>query len=255
MKQGRVYLVGAGCGAADLITVRGLRLLRQCDAVVYDALIDPALPDEAPPAAQRICVGKRAGAHSETQARINAILAELAGQGKLVVRLKGGDPYVFGRGGEEMQALQARGIPCEEVPGITSAIAIPAEAGIPVTFRGRSRSVHIVTGRTADSPEGLPAELDTLAQLPGTLVVLMGLGNLERITARLLAAGKTPDTPAAVISGGSAACPAAVRAPLQEIAARTRAAGVQAPAVIVIGPAAALDLRDPQTGTEEARAE
>ena len=239
-KTGEVFLVGAGCGAADLITVRGLRLIQSCDALLYDDLIDGALLDEAPPHAERVYMGKRAGRHAAPQAAICAELIRQARLGRRVVRLKGGDPYLFGRGGEELLALRAAGIPCQEVPGIPSAIAIPAEVGIPVTHRGVSRSVHILTGHTAGTPDGLPAELDSLAHTQGTLVILMGLANLERIAERLLAAGMPADTPAAVLSGGSSPHPAQVRAPLAQIAGRTRAAGVQAPAVIVIGGVAAM---------------
>ena len=170
MKEtGCVYLVGAGCGSADLITVRGLRLLQSCGAVVYDALIDPALLEEAP-LAERYPAGKRSGSHSMPQEEISALLVRLAREGKTVVRLKGGDPFVFGRGGEEILALQEAGIPFEEVPGISSAVAIPAEAGIPVTHRELSRSFHVITGRTAAGGELLPESLQALAALQGTLV-------------------------------------------------------------------------------------
>lgn len=244
-KTGRVYLVGAGCGSADLITVRGLRLLKQCEVLVYDDLIDDALLAEASGIAEKIYVGKRAGAHSASQAEINAILVRKALAGKLVVRLKGGDPFVFGRGGEEVLALQAQGIACEVVPGISSAIAIPGAAGIPVTHRGLSQSVHIITGHTANTPDGLPADLDTLAQLSGTLVFLMGLGRLQAIVQRLIAGGKAPDTPAAVISGGNAPHPVTVRGTLETISELVREAQVTAPAVIVVGPVAGLDLTRP----------
>ena len=241
-KTGCVYLVGAGCGDADLITLRGLSLLRRCDAVVYDDLIDRALLDAVPAGAEKRYMGKRQGRHSAPQEEICRTLIQLAREGKQVVRLKGGDPFVFGRGGEEMTALQAAGIPCRAVPGISSAIAIPAAAGIPVTCRGVSRSVHIVTGHTADTPDGLPEDLDLLAGTRGTLVFLMGLGRLEAIAAGLTAAGMPPETPAAVISDGSAPHPAAVRGTLRDIACRTRQAGVQPPAVIVVGQTAAMDL-------------
>ena len=234
---GSVALVGAGCGKADLITVRGLRLLRQCQAVVYDELIDPALLDAAPESALRIAMGKRSGAHSVPQDEINRTLIELARSGLRVVRLKGGDPYLFGRGGEEMQALREAGIPCTEVPGVPSAIGIPAEAGIPVTHRGVSRAVHIVTAHSADTDDGLPQEL---AALTGTLVILMGLQKLPQIVRRLTEAGKSGDTPAAVISGGNSPNPAVVRAPLSCIA--QAAAHVASPAVIVVGEVAALAL-------------
>lgn len=236
---GEVWLVGAGCGAADLITVRGLRLIQRCDAIVYDDLIDEALLGEAPAHAERVYMGKRGGRRSAPQAEICAELVRQARLGRLVVRLKGGDPYLFGRGGEEMLALRAAGIPCHEVPGIPSAIGIAAEAGIPVTHRGASRSLHILTGHTAD---GLPEELEQAAQLGGTLVFLMGLGQIERIADRLMTAGKPGDTPAAVISGGNSKHPACVRAALKDIAQAARAQDVQAPAIVVIGEVAGMDL-------------
>lgn len=239
---GSVALVGAGCGRADLITLRGLKLLRQCQAVVYDDLIDTALLNETPESAERIYMGKRGGSHAAPQSEIIQKLIELARSGLRVVRLKGGDPYLFGRGGEEMLALKNAGIPCKEVPGIPSAIGIPAEAGIPVTHRGVSRSLHIVTAHTADTPDSLPGDLDTLAKLSGTLVFLMGLKQLPRITARLMAAGRDGNTPAAVISGGNAPDPAFVRAPLSRLAEAAKNAGVTSPAVILIGDVAAMDL-------------
>ena len=237
---GRVALVGAGCGRADLITVRGLRLLQQCRAVVYDDLIDTALLDTAPAGAERIYVGKRSGRHSAPQAEINAALIALAQRGGLTVRLKGGDPYVFGRGGEEALALQRAGIPFEVVPGITAAIAVPAEAGIPVTHRGVSRAVHIITAHTQDETPDFSRWAALAAD--GTLVFLMGLQRLPQIAAGLLAGGLTPATPAAVLSGGNAPHPAAVRASLGEIAAAARAADVEAPAVIVVGDVAGMEL-------------
>ncbi len=240
-KTGCVYLVGAGCGAADLITLRGLHLLQTCQTVVYDDLIAPELLDAAPENAERIYMGKRCGKHAAAQDEISQTLVEKAQAGKVVVRLKGGDPFVFGRGGEEIQALQAAGIPYEEVPGISSSIAIPAAAGIPVTHRGASRSLHIITGHTAATENGLPEGFDHLAALSGTLVFLMGLNRLEVISEKLIAAGKDPETPAAVVSGGNSLHPAAVRGTLNTIAARARAAGVVSPAVIVVGDVAALD--------------
>ena len=237
---GRVALVGAGCGRADLITVRGLRLLQQCRAVVYDDLIDTALLDTAPAGAERIYVGKRSGRHSAPQAEINAALIALAQRGGLTVRLKGGDPYVFGRGGEEALALQRAGIPFEVVPGITAAIAVPAEAGIPVTHRGVSRAVHIITAHTQDETPDFSRWAALAAD--GTLVFLMGLQRLPQIAAGLLAGGLPPQTPAAVLSGGNAPHPAAVRASLGEITDAARAADVEAPAVIVVGDVAGMEL-------------
>ena len=152
-RKGQVFLVGAGCGEADLITLRGLTLLQSCDVVVYDDLIAEELLDAAPESAQRIYMGKRNGCHSAAQEAICALLIEKAREGKTVVRLKGGDPCVFGRGGEEALALRDAGISYRIVPGISSAIAIPEEAGIPVTHRGVSRSIHIITAHTADTPD------------------------------------------------------------------------------------------------------
>lgn len=243
MKQlGRVYLVGAGCGGLGLLTLRGAGLLRACDAVIYDELIADELLTLVPEHAERLCMGKRAGRPSPSQEEICAALIARAQAGKRVVRLKGGDPFVFGRGGEEMLALRAAGIPCEEVPGISSAIAIPAEAGIPVTHRGLSQSVHIITAHTAGAGDGLPPCLEDLARLPGTLVFLMGLGRLEPLTQRLMSAGMPEHTPAAVVSGGNAPRPIAVRGTLADLTERVRQAGVQSPAVIVVGGVSALDL-------------
>ena len=238
MSGGKVYLVGAGCGAADLITVRGWKLLQNCGAVVYDDLIADDLLNMVPNSAEQIYVGKRSGRHAMSQTEICDLLIRKAREGNVVVRLKGGDPFVFGRGGEEMEALLEKKIPCEMVPGITSAIAIPAEAGIPVTQRGVSRSVHIVTAHTADTEDGLPEQIEELARLQGTLVFLMGLRQLPKLTKKLMAAGKRANTPAAVISGGNAPYPAVVRGTLSDIA--ERACGVQPPAVIVVGETAAL---------------
>lgn len=245
-KLGKVYLTGAGCGGAELLTLRARELISACDCLVYDDLIDEGILALAPPEAELVHVGKRAGRHSMRQEEINRVLVECAGRFAKVVRLKGGDPFVFGRGGEEFLALNASGIECETVPGISSAIAIPELAGIPVTHRGLARSFHVVTAHTAG--DGLPEDIDELAKLGGTLVFLMGLGRLEQLAAALIGAGMDPATPAAVVSGGNAKKPACVRAPILDIAARTREAGVEAPAVIVVGPAAALELRSPGAG-------
>ena len=237
--SGQVYLVGAGCGSADLLTLRGQERLSRCDCVVYDDLIDPAILDLAPAGAERLYMGKRSGHHSAPQSGINDKLVELAQAGKIVVRLKGGDPFVFGRGGEEILALQRENIPFEVIPGISSAIAIPAGAGIPVTHRGVSRSFHVITGHTANTPDGLPADLPYLAKSGGTLVFLMGLRHLALIVRRLVECGRSPDTPAAVISGGNSPNPAVVRGTLADIAAK--GAGILPPAVIVVGETAAFD--------------
>lgn len=245
-RKGQVFLVGAGCGEADLITLRGLALLQSCDVVVYDDLIAEELLDAAPESAQRIYMGKRNGCHSAAQEAICALLIEKAREGKTVVRLKGGDPCVFGRGGEEALALRDAGISYRIVPGISSAIAIPEEAGIPVTHRGVSRSIHIITAHTADTPDGLPEDLEALARLSGTLVFLMGLRRLDRLARRLTEGGMASDTPVAVVSGGCAPSPCAVRGTLADIA--KKAAHVQPPAVIVVGDVAGMDISAPSGG-------
>lgn len=235
-RKGKVALVGAGCGKADLLTLRAMRLLRSCDAVVYDDLIDPEILGMVPESARRLYMGKRSGVHSASQEEISRTLVELGREGLNVVRLKGGDPFVFGRGGEEALALKEAGIPVTVVPGISSAIAIPGEAGIPVTHRRLSREVHIITAHTAD--EG--GNYGRYSALEGTLVFLMGLSRLEAIASQLIAGGKSPETPAAVISGGNAPIRQTVRGTLGDIAVRAK--DVRAPAVIVVGDVAGLEL-------------
>ena len=242
--KGHVYLVGAGCGGPELITVYGLELLRRCQVVVYDDLISHVLLEEVPFDAERIPVGKRAGSESPAQEHINGILVERGRSGKQVVRLKGGDPFVFGRGGEELMALREAGIPASVVPGISSALAIPMEAGIPVTHRAVSRSVHIVTAHSAE--KALPEQLPQLAALDGTLVFLMGLHAVERLSKALIKGGKSPKTPVAVRSGGNSSHPAEVRGTLADITERVRVAGVRPPAVVVVGKVAGMDLRYPE---------
>jgi uroporphyrinogen III methyltransferase/synthase len=246
--RGKVYLVGGGCGPADLMTLRGLRLLQSCEVLVWDDLLAPELAAAAPETAEKIYAGKRLGRRAMAQEDIHALLIDRARAGKRVVRLKGGDPFLFGRGGEEAQALNQAGIPWEAVPGVSSALAIPAEAGIPVTHRGVSRSVHIVTAHAAGTAEELPEGLEELARLPGTLVFLMGLSRLPRLARGLTEAGMDPRTPAAVISGGNAPCPMTVRGTLADIG--ERAAAVRPPAVIVVGGTAGMDLLADRTAGE-----
>ncbi len=232
MTIGKVYLVGAGPGDPGLLTVRGLDLLRSADVIVYDHLVHPAIVAEASDTAAKIYVGKQAGRHCAAQADINRILIEYACAGCEVVRLKGGDPFVFGRGGEEAAALAEAGIPFEIVPGVSSAVAVPAYAGIPLTHRGVASSFAVVTGhpaRNADSAIDWPK----LACAVDTLVVLMGLKNLPRIAAEMLAGGISPATPAAVICQGTTHGQESVTGTLADIAAR--AAHLQSPAVIVMG--------------------
>lgn len=236
---GKAYLVGAGPGRADLITVRGLRLLQQADVVIYDRLIADALLDEARPTAELIYVGKGPGCHTLRQEEINALLVLHVRAGKQVVRLKGGDALVFGRGGEEALALRAAGLSYEIVPGVSSAIAAPAYAGIPVSHRGLSTSFAVVTGHErSDSTTGA-TDWQALARIP-TVVVLMGVGQIEQIAAQLLAAGRTGETPAAAIQWGTTDEQRVVRATLRTIAQAIALAGLESPAVIVIGEVAAL---------------
>ncbi|PYM57138.1 MAG: uroporphyrinogen-III C-methyltransferase [Candidatus Rokuibacteriota bacterium] len=237
MSQGKVVLVGAGPGDPELITLRGLRWLRRAEVIVYDQLSTPALLDEAPEDALRIFAGKSAGRHYLEQSAINAILIHHARRGRLVVRLKGGDPFVFGRGGEEMLACARAGVAVEVVPGVSAAIAVPAAAGIPVTHRGFASSFAVVTGHEDPAKPEPAVDWERLAMAVDTLVILMGVGTLPRITARLLAAGRSGDTPAAVIHRGTTQAEETVVGTLGDIAAR--AAEIQAPAVIVIGEAVA----------------
>lgn len=244
MKNGKVYLTGGGCGDADLITLRAFRVLGNCDVVVYDSLVSEELLEWTQTDCERIYVGKRYGSHAMRQPEINALLVQKAQEGKTVVRLKGGDPYVFGRGGEEFLALKEAGICCEEIPGISSAIAVPAAAGIPVTHRGLSAGVTVVTG-TAAEEEGqarLRMDFDTLARLEGTLVILMGMHHLQEIGEGLMAAGKNPDTPCAVIMEGTTGRQRCLRTALSGLSAEVQEQGFTSPAVIVIGAVAELEL-------------
>lgn len=242
--KGKVYLVGAGCGDPELITWKGLNLLRKCDVVLYDDLVASKLLEETKQDCELIFVGKRYGKHSLPQNETNDLLIKKAKEGKTVVRLKGGDPFVFGRGGEEVLALQEENIPYEVVSGVTSSIAVPAAAGIPVTHRKTARSFHVITGHTAANGETtLTENLDTLAKLEGTLVFLMGLHHLEEICDGLLEGGKDAKTPAAVISKGTTPQQKVVRANLGELAEKVREAKLEAPAVIVIGETAELNVK------------
>lgn len=238
--RGRVYLVGAGPGDPELITLKGLRCLRVADVVVYDRLISPYLLDEARSEAERVFVGKESGCHSMKQEEINALLIEYAQQGRVVVRLKGGDPFVFGRGGEEALALATAGIPFEVVPGVSSAIAVPAYAGIPVTHRDHASSVIIVTGHEDLMHASSAINWEVLAKLGGTLVILMGVTTLPHITRRLLDGGLSPDTPAAVIQQGTVPQQRVVTDTLVNIAERAAIANIKSPAVVVIGAVVAL---------------
>jgi len=233
VSEGRVVLVGAGPGDPELMTVKGLRWLRRAEVVVYDQLAAAELLDEAPEGAPRIFAGKAAGRHYLEQSAINAILIHHAQAGRLVVRLKGGDPFVFGRGAEEVLACARAGVTVEVVPGVSAAIAVPAAAGIPVTHRGLASSFAVVTGHEDPAKPESAVDWERLATAVDTLVILMGVGALPRIAARLRSAGLAADTPAAVIHRGTTEAQETVVGSLGDIAAR--ASRLQAPAVIVIG--------------------
>ena len=244
MREGKVYLAGGGCGDAELVTLKTIKVLQQCETVVYDYLVSEELLQWTRPDCEKIYVGKRYGSHAMKQPEINALLVQKAREGKMVVRLKGGDPYVFGRGAEEFLAVCDAGILCEEIPGITSAIAVPAAAGIPVTHRGLSDKVTVVTGTGADEggQGALHLDFKALAQLDGTLVILMGMHHLPEIVTELLAAGKDRNTPCAIVMEGTTKGQKTVRAPLFELPARAAKQGFTSPAVIVVGAVAGMEL-------------
>lgn len=245
MRIGKVYLIGAGPGEAELFTRKGARLLQDCDVVVYDDLIPESLLEETKDECEKIFVGKRFGKHSKKQEEIQQILIEKAKEGKTVVRLKGGDPFVFGRGGEEALALLKEDIPYGIVPGISSAVAVPEMAGIPVTHRKTAQSFHVITGhRAADGKEMVSEDYAVLAKLQGTLIFLMGLHHLEQITKGLLDNGKNPKTPAAVISKGTTAEQRIVRASLDKLAEKVRQMAFETPAIIVVGKVAEMNLSE-----------
>ncbi len=231
---GTVHLVGAGPGDPDLITVRGARLLELADVVLYDRLVHPDLLERTPPATLRIFVGKRCGKASITQEEINRTMIRYARAGSRVVRLKGGDPFVFGRGGEECLELARAGIPFEVVPGVSSATSVPAYAGIPVTHRDVASAFTVISGHLQGG--SAPHDWRTLAASP-TLVVLMGLRNLQEIATQLVAAGKPSDTPVAVVRAGTHESQETVTGALENIA--DLASHLEPPAVIVIGAVAA----------------
>jgi uroporphyrinogen III methyltransferase/synthase len=231
-REGRVYLVGAGPGDPELLTLRAVRCLKEADVVVCDRLVNPVLFSFAPQA-EWIDVGKEASHHPVPQEQINCLLIEKALAGKTTVRLKGGDPFVFGRGGEEALALVQAGIPFEIVPGVTSAIAVPSYAGIPITHRGTACSATIITGHRADCAQDPEWDWKRAARGADTLVFLMGVKNLSRIIGQVLAAGRPPDTPIALIEQGTCPDQKTVTGTLVDIT--EKAADIHPPAIIVIG--------------------
>ncbi|GAB4213631.1 MAG: hypothetical protein Fur007_08260 [Rhodoferax sp.] len=230
---GHVYLVGAGPGDPDLLTLRAVRLLQQADAVVYDNLVSPGVLEFLPPHAERIYAGKRRNEHTLRQEQINALLVKLAREGKRVVRLKGGDPFIFGRGGEEMQQLAASGVPFEVVPGVTAACGVSSYAGIPLTHRDHAQSCLFVTGHLKDGT----ADLDwpSLVHKNQTVVIYMGLNGLPDIARQLVAHGASPDLPVAVVQDGSLPTQTVVTGTLSDIYAKVQAAGLRSPCLTLIG--------------------
>jgi uroporphyrinogen III methyltransferase/synthase len=240
MKPGKVYLVGAGPGDPSLLTLRGREVLALADVVVYDALISARLLDYAPPQAERVYVGKRASAHTLAQEEINRMLAERALGGATVVRLKGGDPFVFGRGGEEALALVEARVEFEVVPGVTAAVAAAAYAGIPITHREVASAVAFITGHEADDKAGSALDWENLAHWKGTLAFYMGVSNLPVISENLISHGASPDRPAAVIHWGTTPRQKVVAGTLRTLPGLVAAAGLKPPAIIVVGEVVAL---------------
>jgi uroporphyrinogen III methyltransferase/synthase len=235
MKSGKVYLVGAGPGDPGLMTVKGLDCLRRADVVIYDRLIDESILHEARPEAEKIYVGKASSHHTLEQETINHLLIQKAREGKVVVRLKGGDPFVLGRGGEEAEALAENHIPFEVVPGVSSAVAVPAYAGIPVTHREVASSFTVVTGHKASDRGEPDIAWDKLATGTDTLVILMGIGNLAYVVDQLIKNNKPPSTPAAVITHGTTGRQRCVTGTLQDIVAKVKSEDLKPPSVVVVG--------------------
>jgi uroporphyrin-III C-methyltransferase len=232
---GKVYLVGAGPGDPGLLTKKAEKLIKKAEVILYDQLVGKALRSLFPKNAEIIDVGKHAGMHRFEQREINKMLIEYAKQGKVVVRLKGGDPYLFGRGGEEAEELVKAGVKVEVVPGITSAIAVPAYAGIPVTHRDFASAVTFITGHEDPRKKEKALNWDALAKLEGTLVILMGVGKLEENVKALLSHGKDPETPVAIIERGTTRKQRVIKGNLREIVGIAKQMNVKPPAVIVIG--------------------
>jgi len=238
-RTGRATLVGAGPGAADLLTVRAVDAIRDADVVLYDKLVGPDVLALIGPGARRIDVGKRCGRHAMAQSAINALIVRNAQAGRHVVRLKGGDPFVFGRGGEELESLRAAGVPTEVVPGITAALAAAARLGIPLTHRGASRSLHLITAHGSD--DRLPEhDWTALARAGGTLAVYMGVRTLPLLAARLLAAGMAPGTPAIAVENATLANERQALATLGSIADVVAAAGLDGPTLVLVGAVVAM---------------
>jgi len=232
---GKVYLVGSGPGDPELLTLKARRLIDSAEVIVYDQLPGKAIQNSMPESAEKIDVGKYAANHTMSQTEINEVLVQKAKEGKMVIRLKGGDPYVFGRGGEEAEVLVSEGIEFEIVPGITSAIAVPAYAGIPITHRESTSMVTFITGHEDPTKEESGLDWETLAKFEGTLVIFMGVKMLRRNTAELMKHGKNPKTPVAIIERGTRPDQRVTVGTLENIANLADERKVKAPAITVIG--------------------
>ncbi|WP_300364387.1 uroporphyrinogen-III C-methyltransferase [Hydrogenimonas sp.] len=232
--MGKVYLTGAGPGDIDLLTVKALRVVREADVIIYDRLANPDILKEAKPGCEFVYVGKEDGRHTLPQDEINEVIYQNALKHERVVRLKGGDPLVFGRGGEEAKYLKERGIKFEFIPGVTSAISVPAYAGIPVTHRGIAVSFKVVTGHEAPNKEHSQVDWESM-KADETIVFLMGLHNLGNIAENLIRIGRPETTPCAVISRGTTSEQKSVTGTLADIHEKVKEAGIQTPALIVVG--------------------
>lgn len=242
MSEGKVYIVGAGPGDPELITVKAERLIRNADVILYDRLVSEEILALASEGCEKIYVGKHPGEPSTPQERINEILIDRARKGRNIVRLKGGDPFLFGRGGEEALELSRASVTYEVVPGITSAIAVPAYAGIPVTHRHVASSVAFVTGHEASNKKKGTVEWEQIAGSVDTIVVMMGIGNLGSIAARLISGGRDPGTPVAIIEKGTTGSQRTITGVLGDIEGKARAEGIRPPAIVIVG--GVVDLRE-----------
>lgn len=234
-KTGKVYLVGAGPGDLGLLTLRGLELLKKADVIIYDRLVSKAILRQIPSRKRTFYVGKSSDKHEVPQEHINRLMIREASKGNVVVRLKGGDPFIFGRGGEEAQTLRRASIHCEIVPGISSASAVPAYAGIPLTHRNYSSSALIVTGHEGYGKEGKPVDWEKIAAAADTIVVLMGVSSLPLIIEGLIRGGRSGETPVAIIENGTTRKQRVTVGRLCDIVEKAKQFNVKPPAVIVIG--------------------
>jgi uroporphyrinogen III methyltransferase/synthase len=240
MKTGKVYLIGAGPGDPGLMTVKGLACLKEADVVIYDYLANEQLLNSAKAGAEKIYVGKKGGDHTLPQEKINSLIVAKAGEGKVIVRLKGGDPFIFGRGGEEAEELAEAGLPFEIVPGVTSAIAAPAYAGIPLTHRSYTSTVAFITGHEDPTKEESQIAWDKIATGIGTLVFLMGVGNLSLIASELVKHGRSPETPVALIRWGTLPEQETYVGTLSTIGKVAEVQKVKPPVIILVGEVVAL---------------